>query len=43
MGKIFEGEMTTAIECEGCKQTRERREVFLDLIVTPQKQEETLE
>lgn len=34
--------MTTAIQCDGCKQIRERKEIFLDLMVTPQKDEETL-
>ena len=34
--------MVTAIECEACKFTREKKEVFLDLMVIPQKDEEEM-
>ena len=43
ISKIFEGEMITAIRCESCKGTRERKEAFLDLMVTPLKDEEEMD
>lgn len=35
--------MVTSIECEACKGIRERKEIFLDLIVTLQKDQQELE
>ena len=35
--------MITAIRCESCKGTRERKEAFLDLMVTPLKDEEEMD
>ena len=39
---MFEGEVVTSIECGSCRTVRERKEEFLDLMVSPSNDLETI-